>query len=195
MFKGDGSIRICGDSKQSVNEAGDCNKYPIPKAEDIFATLNGGGGGGQFTKQAYQQLLLSPRSREQLTIKTHKGLFQPTRLQFGVHSVSGIFQRELENRLAFIPYVKVRSDNILISGENDIEHFNNLRKVLKIIYDNGLRLKLQKCVFMQGEVVYLGLKINKDGVFPVEEKIVAIKNPEQPKNVSELKSFLGFLNL
>ena len=46
MFKGDGSIRICGDSKQSVNEAGDCNKYPIPKAEDIFATLNGGGGGG-----------------------------------------------------------------------------------------------------------------------------------------------------
>ena len=175
MFKGDGSVRICGDSKQSVNEAGDCNRYPIPKAEDIFATLNGGGGGGQFTKQAYQQLLLSPRSREQLTIKTHKGLFQPTRLQFRVHSASGIFQRELENRLAIIPYVKVRSDNILISGENDIEHFNNLRKVLKIIYDNGLRLKLQKCVFMQGEVVYLGLKINKDGVFPVEEKIVAIK--------------------
>ena len=66
---------------------------------------------------------------------------------------------------------------------------------MKIIYDNGLRLKLQKCVFMQGEVAYLGLKINKDGVFPVEEKIVAIKNPEQPKNVSELKSFLGFLNL
>ena len=155
----------------------------------------GEGGGGQFTNQAYQQLRLSPRSRELLTKNTHKGHFQPTRLQFGVHSASGIFQRELENRLAFIPYVKVRSDNILISGENDIEHFNNLRKVLKIIYDNGLRLKLQKCVFMQGEVVYLGLKINKDGVFPVEEKIVAIKNPEQPKNVSELKSFLGFLNL
>ena len=65
------------------------------------------------------------RKRELPTINTHKGLFQPTKLQFGVHSASGIFQRELENRLASIPYVKVRSDDILISGKNDVEHFNN----------------------------------------------------------------------
>ena len=57
-----------------------------------------------------------------------------------------------------------------------MEHFDNLRKVLKIIYDNSLRLKLQKCVFMQDELVYLGFKINKNGIFPVKEKIVAIKN-------------------
>ena len=108
--------------------------------------------------------------------------------------MSGIFQRELKNRLASIPYVKVRSDDILISGKNDVEHFNNLRNVLKIIYDNGLHLNLQKCVFMQDEVVNLGFKINKNGIFPVKEKIVAIKNAEEPKNVSELKSFLGLLN-
>ena len=69
------------------------------------------------------------------------------RLQFGVHSVSGIFQRELENRLPSIPYVMVQSDSILTSGKNDIGHFNNLRNVLKIIYDNGLHLNLQKCLF------------------------------------------------
>ena len=139
--------------------------------------------------QAYQQLLLSPRSRELLTINTHKGLFQPTRLQFGVHSASGIFQRELENRLASIPYVKVRFDDILISGEDDIEHFSNLRKVLKIIYDNGLHLKLQKCVFMQDEVVYFGFKINKNRVFPAKEKIVAIKNAEELKMFLNLNHF------
>ena len=144
--------------------------------------------------QAYQELLLSPNSRELIPRNTHKGLFQPTRLQFGIHSASGIFQRELENRLASISYVKVRSDNILISGKNNIEHFNNLRKVLKIIYKYGLRLKLQKCVFMQDEVVYFGFKINKNTVFPVKEKTFAIKNEEEPKNVSELKLFLGLLN-
>ena len=47
---------------------------------------------------------------------------------------------------------------------------------------------------MQDEMVYLGFKINKNGVFPVKEKIVAIKNAEELKNVFELKSFLGLLN-
>ena len=113
--------------------------------------------------QVYQQFLLDSNPRELLTIKTHIGLVQPNRLQFGVHSASGIFQRELENRLASISYVKVRSDDILISGKNDVEHCNKLSKILKIIYDNGSRLKLQKCVFMQDEVVYLGFKINENG--------------------------------
>ena len=67
--------------------------------------------GGEFTKldlsQAYQQLLLSPRSRELFTINTDEGLFQSTRLQFGIHSASGIFQRELEDRLLSIPEVNL----------------------------------------------------------------------------------------
>ena len=165
VFKGDGSSCICGDYKQTVNKAADCDKYRIPKVEDVFATLN---WGEKFTKldlsQAYQQLFLS------------------------LHS------RELENRLASIPYVKVPSDDSLISSKNDIEHFNNLRKVLKVIYDNGLHLKLQKYVLMQDEVVYVGFKINKNRLFPVKEKIVAIKNAEESKNISELKSFLGLLD-
>ena len=56
-----------------------------------------------------------------------------------------------------------------------------------------MRLKLQKSVFMQDEVVYLQFKTNKNEVFPVKEKIAAIKNAEEPKNVSELKLFLGLL--
>ena len=195
VFKPDGSICICGDYKQTVNTVADCDKYPVPKTEDIFATLH---GGEKFTKldlsQAYQQLLLSPKSRELLTVNTHKGLFQPTHLQFGVHSASGIFQRELENRLVSIPFVKVRSDDILVSGKNDQDHFDNLKQVLKVIKANGLQLRLKKCAFMQNEVIYLGYQINEDGIFPVKEKIDAIKSAKEPTNVSELKSFLGLLN-
>ena len=195
VFKPDGSSRICGDYKQTVNKVAVCDKYPVPKTEDIFATLH---RGEKFTKldlsRPYQQLLLSPKSRELLTINTHKGLFQPIYLQFSVHSASGIFQRELENRLAAIPFVKVRSDDILISGKNDKEHFENMSKVLEIIKVDGLRLKLNKCAFMQDEVIYLGYKINKDGIFPVKEKIEAIKSAKKPTYVSELKSLLGLLN-
>ena len=51
---------VIGDYKQTVNKAANCDKYPIPKTEDIFVTLH---GGEKFSKldlsKAYQQLILS----------------------------------------------------------------------------------------------------------------------------------------
>ena len=109
-----------------MNKVTNCNKYPVPKTEDLLATLN---GGQKFTKldlsQAYQQLLLDEQSSDYLTINTHKGLFQPTRLQIGVHSTAGILQREMESRLSHISFTIVRMDDILISGKNSFEHKQN----------------------------------------------------------------------
>ena len=193
--KSDGSIRICGDFKQTVNKAAKCDNYPIPKTEDLFASL---GGGEKFTKldlsQAYLQLQLDDESQEYLTLNTHRGLYRPTRLQFGVHSATGIFQRKMDQKLGHLPSVTVRIDDILISGKNDAEHLQNLRKVLEIIGENNLRLKKSKCVFFAEEVTYLGFKINKKGITPLSDRIDSLLNAPQPQNVSELKSFLGMLN-
>ena len=126
VTKSDGSIRICGDYKQTVNQAAVCDHYPLPKIEDLLATLN---GGQKFTKldlsQAYQQLVLDDESQRLLTINTHKGLYKPTRLQFGVHSASGMFQREMEKRLSHIPHTVCRVDDILITGATDENHLSN----------------------------------------------------------------------
>ena len=129
-----------------------------------------------------------------LTINTNKGLFRPTRLQFGVHSSSGIFQRELENWFAHVPFVKVRSDVILIPSKNGTGHLENVRQVLRVIRENGLHLKFGKCVFMTDEVIYLGFKINKNGVTPVKEKNENIRTTKEPHNISQLKLFLGLIN-
>ena len=101
---------------------------------------------------------------------------------------------ELENKVVHIPFLKVRSDDILISGKNDKEHLINLRQVLRFIQENGLRLKFGKCVFMADEVIYLGFKINKNGVTPVKEKIENITTTKEPSNVFDLKSCLGLIN-
>ena len=195
VIKKDGDIRICGDYKQTVNRAANCDKYPVPKTEDLLATLN---GGEKFSKldlsQAYQQLVLEPKSREYLTINTHKGLFQPTRLQFGVHSAAGIFQREMEKRLSHVPFTIVRMDDILISGKNDTEHFRNLKAVLDILKNYDLHLKRKKCVFMAGEVTYLGFRINKEGVTLIPERISDLQLAKTPQDVTQLKSFLGMVN-
>ena len=141
-----GPVRICGDYKVTVNRASPCDTYPIPNTEDQLATLV---GGDKFTKldlsQAYQQLELDEASRELLTINTQKGLYRPARLQFGVHSATGIFQREMNSRLSKIPFVKVRVDDILISGKNDEEHLRSLRMVLEALKKSVLTLKVAKC--------------------------------------------------
>ena len=70
VIEPDGSIRVSGDYKQTVNRASDCDKYSIPRIEDLFASL---GGGEKFTKldlsHVYQELVLSPESCSLLVIK------------------------------------------------------------------------------------------------------------------------------
>ena len=77
--KKDGSLRLCGDYRLTVNNAIEVDAHPLPKPEEIFATLS---GGEKFTKidlsSAYQQLLLEQQSRELVTINTHKGLYHYT---------------------------------------------------------------------------------------------------------------------
>ena len=71
----------------TVNQVSKLDNYPIPKTEDLLATL---GGGNKFTKldmsQAYQQFLLDEESKKFTTINTHKGLYQYNRPPFGVSS-------------------------------------------------------------------------------------------------------------
>ena len=100
----------------------------------------------------------------------------------------------MEKRLSHIPYTMVCIDDILISGENNKAHLENLAAVLKVLNDSGLRLKRSKCEFLMDEVVYLGMCINSEGMSPVNDKAEAIWNAPTPSNVSQLKSFLGMIN-
>ncbi|CAG2228036.1 unnamed protein product [Mytilus edulis] len=180
VVKENGSIRICGDYRVTVNAVSKLDNYPIPKTEDLYATL---GGGQEYTKldlnQAYQQIELDEDSK---------------RLPYGVTSTPGIFQRTLENVVQGIANILVRVDDILITGKTREEHLNTLSEVLSRSKRIGIRLKKQKCVFMAEEVVYLGFKINKHGIYPVESKVEAIDKAPSPTNVTELKAYLGMLN-
>ena len=156
------------------------------------------GGGAQFTKldlsRAYQQILLEENSREFVTINTHKGLYRPTRLPFGVSSASAIFQSKIEQVLQAIPMVVCRVDDILISGKNDQEHISNLNEVLTRLKNAGLRLKLSKCQFMQPSVEYLGYRVDASGLHAIEKKVQAIRDAPAPENQQQLRSFLGMVN-
>ena len=112
IVKEDGRIRICGDYRVTINHSSKLDSYPIPKANDLFATL---AGGKSFSKldlsHAYLQLVLDEESRKFTTINTHKGLFHYKRLPFGVSSAPAIFQRTMDSLLQGIPQTCVYLDN------------------------------------------------------------------------------------
>ena len=129
-----------------------------------------------------------------MTINTHKGLYQYNRLPFGIASAPAIFQQTMEKILQGLPGVTVYIDDILVTGRNDEEHLETLEKVLSRLQEYGLRLKREKCYFMQPSVEYLGYIVDKDGLHATPAKIEAITKAPKPRNVQELRSFLGFVN-
>ena len=195
ILKPNGTIRLCGDYKLTVNTVSSLEQYPIPKLEDLLAALS---GGKQFSKldmsHAYQQILMDEESKKFLTVNTHRGLFTYNRLPFGVASAPAIFQRTMESLLRGIPFVAIYLDDILITGETEADHLANLAAVLMRLKEAGLKLRRNKCIFMQEAVEYLGHRVDAQGLHPVQNKVKAIVEAPAPTTVTELKSYLGLLN-
>ena len=168
ILKRDGTIRICGDYKITINKVSKLDCYPIPRIDDLYANL---AGGIEFStldlSNAYLQMPLTEESIKYTTINTHIGLFQYNRLSFSIASAQAMFQRVMDNLIKGIPNVCGYLDDILITRVNEVEHDRNLRKVLERLGTAGIRMSEKKCQFKKKEVQYLGYIINKNGLQPI----------------------------
>ena len=195
VVKKDGSIRICGDYKVTINPSLCIDQYPLPKPSDLMSCLT---GGQKFSKldlsAAYQQVTLDEASSKMVVVNTHQGLYQYTRLPFGVASAPAIFQKTMDGILQGIPFCICYLDDILVTGRSDEEHVRNLRTVLQRLQEHGVRLRQDKCTFFQESVEYLGHTISAGGVHTTDQKVKAVVDAPSPRDVSELRSFLGLLN-
>jgi len=117
-----------------------------------------------------------------VTINTHKGMYRPTRLPFGVSSASAIFQSKIEQVLQGIPMVVCLVQDISISGKDDQEHLSNLDEVLTRLESAGLRLKLSKCPFVKPIFEYLGYWIDGQGLHAITKKVEAIRHAPPLEN-------------
>ncbi|XP_055912361.1 uncharacterized protein K02A2.6-like [Eupeodes corollae] len=195
IMKKDGTVRICGDYKVTLNPHLKPYQYPFPRIEELFAKLH---GGQEFSKidlaMAYQQLLLDKDSRKLTTISTTKGLFEYTRMVFGVAPAPAIFQEKIESLLSGIDGVTIFMDDLLTTGKDKKEHLKTLSLVLSKLQEAGLKVSPHKCEFFKESVCYLGHVIDKHGLRKDPAKVKAVMNLSEPKNITELQSFLGVIN-
>ena len=137
------------------------------------------------------------RARESDVLKiaflTRYGHYEFLVMPFGMMNALAVFMA-IMNKI-FMPYLDqlaiIFIDDILVYSKSREEHVQHLRASLQLLRDNQLYVKLGKCEFLLKQVAFLGHIISKEGLAVDQAKIDAIISWERPKNVIEIRSFLG----
>ena len=114
-------------------------------------------------------------------------------MPFGLTNAPATFQSYMNHvfREQLRKFVLVFFDDILIYSRTWSDHLQHLDMVLGIMKAQSLYAKASKCEFGMTEILYLGHIIGADGVKVHQEKIQAILDWPPPKNISELRGYLG----
>ncbi|XP_029163713.1 uncharacterized protein K02A2.6-like [Nylanderia fulva] len=194
VIKSDGSVRICGNFKLTLNPSLIRDRHPIPLIDEIFVALRNGKTFSQIDLQhAYMQIPVEESSRDFLTIITHKGLYRYTKMTEGIASGPGDFQRKIEQCLSGIDGVIPYLDNIFVTGETDEIHLKTLYMVFQRLEQSGFHVNINKCDFFKEKLDLLGFVINKEGLHKSETKVKAMTNAPVPRNKKQLESFIGLI--
>ena len=191
--KKDGTLRLCVDYRQ-LNKLTVKNKYPLPRIDDLFDQLK---GASIFSKidlrSGYHQLKIKDADVHKTAFRTRYGHYEFLVMSFGLTNTPVAFM-DLMNRV-FRPYVDQFVvefiDNILVYSEDRESHDTHLRVVLETLRKKQLYAKLNKCEFWWTEVSFLGHIVSKEGIRVDLKKIEVVVEWKPPRNVTEVRSFLG----
>ena len=170
------------------------NKYPLPRIDDLLDQLK---GAKYFSKidlrSGYHQMKIRSEDIPKTAFVTRYGQYEFTVVSFGLtnapayfmNMMNKVFMEELDK------FVVVFIDDILVYSATAREHEEHLRIVLERLREHQLYAKFSKCEFWLEEVAFLGHVLTAKGVAVDPSKIQAVKDWEQPQNVTEIRSFLG----
>ncbi|KAJ8748557.1 hypothetical protein K2173_003458 [Erythroxylum novogranatense] len=152
---------------------------------------------GVFSKidlrSGYYQLRVKDVDVPKTAFRTRYGHYEFLVMPFGLTNTPTAFV-DLMNRV-FRPYldqfVVVFIDDILVYSRNEHNHSEHLRIVLQTLKERQLYAKLSKCDFWLQEISFLGHVVSSEGIRVDLSKIKAIVNWKLPRNVTEVRSFLG----
>ena len=134
--------------------------------------------GRQFMKldlsNAYQQVVLDEVLQPYDTITTHLGLYQYTRLPFGIAAAPAIFQQIIDKLLNGLSQTGGILDDLIVTGEDEAQRVINLHKTPTKLERCDVKLKKSKCAFMQSQIEYFAFIVDRHGIHPSPAKFKAI---------------------
>ena len=191
-----GKIRMVTDYR-ALNKITVKNNAPLPNIQELLDRLR---DATIFTKidlqSGFHLIRVVDEDVHKTAIRTKYGHFEFLVMPFGLCNAPATFQSTMNNIFRdFIDvFVIVYMDDLLIYSKTLQDHEKHLRAVLQRMQQHGLRARVHKCRFLQPEVDYLGFIVGKGVIRPDPNRIVALSSWLPPKDIHELRSFLGMAN-
>ena len=200
--KKDKSVKIALDSRK-LNEITIKRKAQTPNMEELISRISRKSADGPPDEiwiskldldYAYGQLLLSREARNlcifAITGRNFTGYYRFLKGFYGLADIPTIFQAKIDQTLED-KHPAWLDDIIVVTKGSKEQHKKELTDVLTRLENAGYKLSGGKSEFFKTEIEWIGHKIDQNGIRPLQDKLLAIKNLKQPNNEKELKSFLG----
>ena len=191
--KKDGSLRFCVDYR-GLNDLTVRNSYPLPHMEDLFDRLQAAAWFSKIDlRTGFYQIELDEEARALTAFRTRYGHFEWTVLPMGLTNAPATFQHLMNHtfREFLDRCVLVFLDDIVVYSRTLEDHIRDVRAVLQRLLDAGLYVKKSKCELFMHEIEFLGHHVGREGLRVMQDKVEAVQKWPEPRNASELRSFLG----
>lgn len=191
--KANGEDRMCIDYR-ALNAITVKQPFPMPVVEELLAKL---AGNTYFTSldlmSGYYQIPVSEESRKFTAFHTHEGHFEFARMPFGLVNAPSVFQAcmTVVQQAMKSGETVIYLDDVVIPSHSIEEGIERLRRFLDALTTAGLTLRLDKCVFLAERITFMGHNISREGNQPGEIKAEAIREFAVPKDIHEVRRFLG----
>lgn len=194
--KKDGTIRICLDAR-TLNKRMEKDFISPPNPNELLLNFKSGMVVSTIDlTSAYWQIGIKPEHTKYIGFIYENESYTFRRLPFGlstsmaslIRCLNSVLQEDSRN------FTAVYVDDLLVFSENINEHFTHLERLFKRFQSEGVTVKLRKCQFLSERVKFLGHIISSKGIEMDPTRVESIKNFPAPRNIRELRGFLGLVN-
>ena len=190
-----GDVRILTDFRR-LNDCIIRKPFPLPKIQELLQKLrNFKYATAIDLSMGYYHIPLSKAAQKLCTTILPWGKYRYKVLPMGIKNSPDIFQEIMTNLFGDLEYASTYLDDILILSNGTFEdHLKKVHTVLARLQKANFRANVRKCFFAQDNLEYLGYQITREGIQPQPKKVEAIQKIKAPKNVRQLRHFLGMVN-
>jgi len=174
------------------------NNYLLPLIMELIDNM---GSKKAFTKidlrWGFNNMRIKEGDEWKGAFTMHIGSFKPAVMFFGMTNLPATFQammneilRDLINEGKVTAFV----DDVLVGTETEEGHNEIVEEILRRLEENNLYIKLEKCIWKVRKIGFLGVVIGPNGIEIEEEKVDGVLSWLEPKNVKDVRKFLGLAN-